>query len=126
MPMPVTPRLSISSALVLVLLLSPTNTRATDAIENQARAAGVKIAGCLDCHASQHSREEMARRARAVGFDARNCQGCHGQKLAGKLSDRQKLSDRGLYLMARKDKEKAQQVDGAWLKDYVPPPASTK
>jgi len=114
-------------AIAALSVISTGRLGASDAIENQARAAGVKITGCLDCHAGTHAREEMVRRAKGVGFDPRNCQGCHGQKLAAKLSDRTKLSDRGLYLMARKDKEKAKQVDGAWLKDYVPPsPAPAK
>jgi hypothetical protein len=95
---------------------------ASVAIENQARSAGVKIAGCLDCHASPHSREEMARRAKTAGFDARNCQGCHGSKLAAKLGDRSNLSDQGQWLLGQREKRGAKAVDGAWLKEYVPPP----
>jgi mono/diheme cytochrome c family protein len=109
------------AALVLSLLLPAIRGAATDTIENQARAAGVKLRGCLACHASKHSEEEMARIASQVGFDARNCQGCHGNKLAGKFADRSRLNERGRWLMEQKEKRSVNRVDGAWLRDYVPP-----
>jgi hypothetical protein len=31
------------------------------------------------------------------------------------------LNDKGKWLTAEKDKKKAKEVDGAWLKDYVDP-----
>ena len=115
-------RLLACGLTVALLLVAATAIRASVAIENQARDAGVKIGGCLDCHASPHSREEMARRAKTVGFDARNCQGCHGTKLAAKLGDRSNLSDPGRWLLSEKEKRGAKVVDGAWLREYAPPP----
>jgi len=114
-------RFFVYTAVVVSLLLGAAPGRATVTIETQARDAGVKVAGCLDCHASPHSQQEMARRARIVGFDPRNCQGCHGSKLAAKLGDREALSDRGKWLLDQKTKRGAKAVDGAWLKEYVPP-----
>ena len=113
---------SVVPAVGVLLLLAAIQAAASAAIENQARAAGVKVAGCLACHASGHSQEEMRRIAGQVGFDARNCQGCHGNKLVTKLADRSKLNERGRWLMDQKEKRGAKVIDGAWLKDYVPPP----
>jgi hypothetical protein len=109
-------------ALAAAFLLQATPpSKASVAIENRARAAGVKIEGCLDCHASPHAREEMARRAKVAGFDPRNCQGCHGSKLAAKLGDRSNLSDQGQWLLDQRERRGAKAVDGAWLREYVHP-----
>jgi hypothetical protein len=59
---------------------------------------------------------EHQKQAKAAGVDAKNCQTCHVDKLPKK--DAHELNDAGKWLMAEKDKRKAKEVDGAWLKDY--------
>jgi hypothetical protein len=125
--MTVTTRRRLALALGVAGLCGLAGTSAATAVvEKQARDAGVKIGGCLDCHASPHAQQEMARRARAAGFDPHNCLGCHGSKLEAKLSDLSKLSDRGKWLLAEREKRGAKEVDGAWLKEYAPPSPAPK
>lgn len=59
---------------------------------------------------------EHQKQAKAAGVDAKTCQTCHVDKLPKK--DAHELNDAGKWLMAEKDKRKAKEVDGAWLKDY--------
>lgn len=92
------------------------DSHATIAMLKQARNAGVKVESCLDCHAAPHSQELMKKKAHDVGFLISNCQGCHGGKFPTKLSPE------GDWLVEQKKLRGAKEVDGAWLKDYVPPP----
>lgn len=66
--------------------------RATMPIQKQAKAAGVTDVGA--------------------------CTSCHVDKLPKK--DAHTLNDKGKWLVAEKDKRKAKEVDGAWVKDYKP------
>jgi hypothetical protein len=59
---------------------------------------------------------EHQKQAKAAGVDAKNCQYCHVDKLPKK--EAHELNDAGKWLVAEKDKRKAKEVDGAWLKDY--------
>jgi hypothetical protein len=61
----------------------------------------------------------MMKQAKAAGVQATDCLYCHGEKMPKKEAST--LNDRGKWLMAEKDKRKAKEVDGAWLKDYVEP-----
>jgi hypothetical protein len=61
----------------------------------------------------------MMKQAKAAGVQATDCLYCHGEKMPKKEAST--LNDRGKWLMAEKDKKKAKEVDGAWLKDYVEP-----
>ncbi|HJV91503.1 MAG TPA: hypothetical protein VJ623_14430 [Holophagaceae bacterium] len=56
------------------------------------------------------------KKAQALGFtNVKNCQSCHATE---KPKKGDALTDMGKYLMDRKAKEKAAEVDLAWLKDY--------
>ena len=62
----------------------------------------------------------IQKQAKTAGAEAANCLVCHGEKLPKKGA--QTLNDKGKWLVAEKDKKKAKEVDGAWLKDYKPVP----
>jgi hypothetical protein len=59
----------------------------------------------------------MMKQAKAAGVAAADCLYCHGEKMPKK--DASTLNDRGKWLVAEKDKRKAKEVDGGWLKEYV-------
>jgi hypothetical protein len=60
----------------------------------------------------------IQKQAKAAGATAANCLACHVDKLPKK--DAHTLNDKGKWLVEEKDKRKAKEVDGAWLKDYTP------
>ncbi|MGH9367226.1 MAG: hypothetical protein ACRD3M_06100 [Thermoanaerobaculia bacterium] len=59
---------------------------------------------------------DTQKQAKAAGVDAKNCLYCHVDKLPKK--EAHELNDAGKWLVAEKEKRKADKVDGAWLKDY--------
>ena len=59
---------------------------------------------------------EIQKQARAVGVSVKSCQDCHVDKLPKK--DSHEFNDQGKWLVAQKEKRGAQRADGAWLKDY--------
>jgi len=60
----------------------------------------------------------MQKKAKEAGFaEATNCLYCHSEKMPKK--DNVALNDRGKWLVAEKDKQKAKEVDVSWLKNYV-------
>jgi hypothetical protein len=59
----------------------------------------------------------MMKQAKGAGVAAADCLYCHGEKMPKKGAST--LNDRGKWLMDEKDKRKAKEVDGAWLKEYV-------
>ena len=61
----------------------------------------------------------MMKQAKGAGVQVTDCTYCHGEKMPKKEAST--LNDRGKWLVAEKDKRKAKEVDGAWLKDYVEP-----
>jgi hypothetical protein len=61
----------------------------------------------------------MMKQAKGAGVTVTDCTYCHGEKMPKKGAST--LNERGKWLVAEKDKRKAQEVDGAWLKDYVEP-----
>jgi hypothetical protein len=60
---------------------------------------------------------DMQKQAKAAGVQVANCLHCHGEKLPKK--EAATYNDRGKWLIAEKEKRKADKVDGAWLKDYT-------
>lgn len=60
---------------------------------------------------------DMQKQAKAAGVQVANCLHCHGEKMPKK--DASTYNERGKWLIAEKEKRKADKVDGAWLKDYV-------
>jgi len=102
------------AVLGLAFLMSASAAHATIGMLKQARTAGVKVDSCLDCHAAPHSKEVMEKRAHEIGYLITNCQGCHGGKFPARLSPA------GDWLVEQKKLRGAKEVDGAWLKDYVP------
>jgi hypothetical protein len=59
----------------------------------------------------------MQKQAKEAGVPVENCLYCHGEKMPKKGAFT--LNERGKWLEGEKDKRKAKEVDGAWLKDYV-------
>jgi hypothetical protein len=59
---------------------------------------------------------EIQKQAKAAGVNVKNCQDCHVDKLPKK--DAHELNDAGKWLVAEKEKRGASKVDGAWMKDY--------
>jgi hypothetical protein len=78
-----------------------------------ALVAGAWLAGAGTASATL----EMQKRAKAGGFPAANCLYCHNEKLPKKGAST--YNDRGKWLIAEKDKQKAKEADMSWLKDYV-------
>ncbi len=58
----------------------------------------------------------LQKKAKELGFPADNCMYCHNEKLPKKGAVTH--NDRGKWLIAEKEKQKAKVVDPAWLKDY--------
>jgi hypothetical protein len=61
----------------------------------------------------------IQKKAKEAGFEAASCLYCHNEKLPKK--DAVTHNDRGKFLLAEKDKQKANEVDVNWLKDYKEP-----
>jgi cytochrome c2 len=73
-------------------------------------------AALLAIGGSLQAKLPWTKKAQAMGFDnVKNCQSCHATE---KPKKGDALTDMGKYLMDRKDKEKAAEIDLAWLKDY--------
>ena len=58
------------------------------------------------------------KQSKELGYPAENCLYCHTEKLPKKEHAKEQLNDRGKWLEAQKDKQKAKEVDLNWLKDY--------
>lgn len=58
----------------------------------------------------------LQKKAKELGYPATNCQYCHVEKLPKKGAVSH--NERGKWLIAQKEKQKAAEVDPAWLKDY--------
>jgi hypothetical protein len=62
---------------------------------------------------------QMLSQAKAAGMPAQNCQYCHTvaiPKKEGFTPD--ELNERGKWLLSEKDKQKAKDIKGEWLKNY--------
>jgi hypothetical protein len=65
---------------------------------------------------------EHQKQARDAGVDVKTCQHCHIDKLPKKDKGKHEPNEVGKWLLAEKERRKAKEVDGAWLKDYPGPP----
>ena len=81
-------------------------------------AAAIAIIGSVVASQAMASPQLVAK-AKEKGYPAKNCQYCHTsavpKKDTFKLDD---LNERGKFLMAEQDKQKAKAVDVDWLKNY--------
>ena len=61
----------------------------------------------------------MIAKAKEKGYPAKNCQYCHASAVPKKDTFKpEDLNERGKFLMAEKDKQKAKDIDVDWLKNY--------
>ena len=82
-----------------------------------ALAAALVGAAWLSGSGTATASVDMQKQAKAAGVQVANCLHCHGEKMPKK--DATTYNERGKWLIAEKEKRKADKVDGAWLKDYV-------
>ena len=62
----------------------------------------------------------MIKQAKDAGFPAQNCQYCHVAAMPKKEGFKpDDLNERGKWLLAEKDKQKAKDVKAEWLKNYT-------
>ena len=62
----------------------------------------------------------MIKQAKDAGFPAQNCQYCHVAAMPKKEGFKpDDLNERGKWLLAEKDKQKANDVKAEWLKNYT-------
>ena len=61
----------------------------------------------------------LVSKAKQAGFPAQNCQYCHVSAVPKKETFKpDDLNERGKFLLAEKDKQKAKEVSVDWLKTY--------
>jgi hypothetical protein len=62
---------------------------------------------------------QLLTESKKAGMPAKNCQYCHSVAMPKKESFKpDELNDRGKWMMAEKDKQKAKDIKADWLKDY--------
>ena len=62
---------------------------------------------------------QMLSQAKAAGMPAKNCQYCHTVAMPKKEGFKpDELNERGKWLVSEKDKQKAKDIKGEWLKNY--------
>jgi hypothetical protein len=84
------------------------------------RQVGLLVAGAFALSAvSAFATMPIQKKAKDAGVAAANCLYCHGEALPKKTAFT--LNERGKWLMAEKERRKAAEIDGAWLKDYKEP-----
>ena len=89
------------------------------------RARFVAIATLVFCSSwmlltgASEATMNIQKQAKDAGVKVDNCQYCHVDKMP--KTGAAAANDRGKWLVAEKDKRKAKEVDGAWLKDYKEP-----
>ncbi|MBL0212097.1 MAG: hypothetical protein IPQ13_14480 [Holophagaceae bacterium] len=78
-----------------------------------AAAAILAVAGPAD------AKLPYVKKAKDLGFTyIQNCASCHVDKMPKKEAKGEPFGEVGKWLMAQKAKNKAAEVDVAWLKDY--------
>lgn len=81
-------------------------------------AAAAALIVCLST-ASASATPQLLSEATKQGLPAQNCQYCHVSKAPQKGSYKpDDLNDRGKWLMAEKDKQRTNNVNTEWLKQY--------
>lgn len=83
-------------------------------------AVGVWLAGAGIASATL----PIQKQAKEQGFDAASCRYCHVDKLPKKGAAT--FNERGQWLVAEKDRQKAKEIDVSWLKNYVEKKDDTK
>lgn len=73
-------------------------------------------AGWMAFSSVSHATLPIQKKAKELGYPAANCQYCHVEKLPKKGAITH--NERGKWLVEQKAKNKAAEVDAAWLKDY--------
>lgn len=73
-------------------------------------------AGWMAFSSVSHATLPIQKKAKELGYPAANCQYCHVEKLPKKGAVTH--NERGKWLLEQKAKQKATEVDAAWLKDY--------
>jgi hypothetical protein len=58
----------------------------------------------------------MQKQAKDAGVQGVACITCHGEKMPKKGAST--LNEKGKWLVSEKDRRKAKEIDGAWLKEY--------
>ena len=82
-------------------------------------AAASVAALCALSAAPAAATPQLFTEAKKEGMPAQNCQYCHVSKLPKKDSFKpDDLNERGKWLAAEKDKQKAKDVKADWLKGY--------
>lgn len=77
--------------------------------------AGLMLASALPAAATP----QLLTEAKKAGMPVKNCQYCHSVAMPKKESFKpDELNDRGKWMMAEKDKQKAKDIKADWLKDY--------
>jgi len=62
---------------------------------------------------------QLLTESKKAGMPAKNCQYCHTVAMPKKEGFKpDELNDRGKWMMAEKDKQKAKDIKADWLKDY--------
>ncbi|HXJ84725.1 MAG TPA: hypothetical protein VMS64_39290 [Candidatus Methylomirabilis sp.] len=63
---------------------------------------------------------QLFTQAKGAGLPAKNCQYCHVAAMPKKEGFKpDDLNERGKWLLAEKDKQKAQEIKADWLKNYT-------
>ena len=88
---------------------------------SRTRHVGLLVVGALALSsASVYATMPIQKKAKDAGIAAATCQYCHGEPLPKKTAFT--LNARGKWLVAEKERRnKAAEIDGAWLKDYKEP-----
>jgi hypothetical protein len=80
-------------------------------------AAGVLLSALATFPAE--ATPQMLSQAKGAGLPATNCQYCHTAAMPKKDTFKpDDLNERGKWLLSEKDKQKAKDVKGEWLKNY--------
>jgi len=73
---------------------------------------------CLSA-AAVSATPQLLSEAKKQGLPAQNCQYCHVSKVPQKSSYKpDDLNNRGQWLMSEKDKQRANEINADWLKQY--------
>ena len=76
-------------------------------------------AAALTVGSTAQAKPSFVKKAKELGFTfIENCQSCHMDKLPKKDAKGEPFGDVGKFLKAEKAKNKAEEIDLNWLKDY--------
>ncbi|MBL0313432.1 MAG: hypothetical protein IPP78_12125 [Holophagaceae bacterium] len=78
-------------------------------------------AAILAAGSPAHAKLLFVKKAKELGFTfVKDCASCHVDKMPKAASKGEPFGEIGKFLKAQKAKNKAAEVDVAWLKDYKP------